>query len=114
MWTVNRGLVAIGAVPLLAGALLPPAAVAGGTALCPFRAVTGVPCPFCGATRAFALFGHGDGRWLEYGAVWVVVAIAIVAVGLAGRRITRAGPATVAAGAVAWAWALAHDATIAP
>jgi hypothetical protein len=114
MWTVNRGLLAIGALPLAAGALVPPAAVLDGTPLCPFRALTGVPCPFCGASRAFVLFGHGDGRWLEYGAVWVVVALALVALGVAGRRVARAGPALLAAGALAWAWALAHDATIAP
>lgn len=28
--------------------------------LCPFRAVTGLPCPGCGMTRAFCSLGHGD------------------------------------------------------
>ncbi len=31
-----------------------------GVALCPFRAVTGLPCPGCGMTRAFCSIGHGD------------------------------------------------------
>lgn len=31
-----------------------------GFVLCPFRAVTGLPCPGCGMTRAFCALGHGD------------------------------------------------------
>jgi hypothetical protein len=31
-----------------------------GFVLCPFRAVTGLPCPGCGMTRAFCSIGHGD------------------------------------------------------
>lgn len=31
-----------------------------GVVLCPFRAVTGLPCPGCGMTRAFCALGHGD------------------------------------------------------
>jgi uncharacterized protein DUF2752 len=112
MGVVNRGLIAIGAAPLAAGALIPPAAVLDGTPLCPFRALTGAPCPLCGATRAFVLFGHADGRWLDYGAVWVLAALALVAVGLAGRSIARAGPAAAGVGVLAWAWALAHAETI--
>lgn len=30
--------------------------------LCPFRAVTGIPCPFCGGTTAAVHLGHGDLR----------------------------------------------------
>jgi len=29
---------------------------------CPFRRLTGLPCPTCGATRAFAALGRGDLR----------------------------------------------------
>ena len=102
----------IGAAPLAAGALLPVSTVLDGPDLCPFRAATGVPCPLCGATRAFVLAGHGDGRWLDYGAVWVVVAVVVLVAGLAGRRLPRSRPALLAVAATAWAWALAHGDTI--
>lgn len=107
---VNRPLVAVGAAPLVAGALVPVDVVLEGPLLCPFQAATGVPCPFCGATRAFALFGHADARWLDYGAAWVLAALALVAIGLAGRRV--AWPAVAATVAAAWAWALAHAGAI--
>ena len=31
-----------------------------GPALCPFRLLTGHPCPFCGSTRALGVFASGD------------------------------------------------------
>ncbi len=95
--------------PFAAGALLPVHAVLDGPQLCPFQALTGLPCPLCGATRAFVLAGHLDARWLEYGAVWVL-AFAVLLV--TGRRFLRALPVT-ATFVVAWAWALAHASTIA-
>jgi predicted ABC-type sugar transport system permease subunit len=50
--------VAVGAVAALALANLH---VPGRPAtLCPFRALTGVPCPFCGGTTAAVKLGHFD------------------------------------------------------
>jgi hypothetical protein len=109
-------LLTAGCVPFAAGAvagddgggLLPP---------CPFRAATGLPCPLCGATRAFALAVRGDGGWTAYNAPWVVLAALAILAGalaLAGAPpITRLRPrpAQVAAvvtlvTCVAWAYAL--------
>jgi Protein of unknown function (DUF2752) len=111
-----RALTVLGAAPLVAGALVPVSAVSGDGLLCPFRALTGLPCPLCGATRAFVHAGHLDGAWLDYGAVWVLAALALVAAGLAGRRLSpRAWTLTTVGVAVAaWAWALAHASTITP
>jgi len=108
-------LLAGGCAPFAVGALagrdgegvLPP---------CPFRAATGLPCPFCGATRAFALAVRGDGSWLSYNAPWVVLAALAIVTGalvLAGMPLPRARtrPALLAATAVvavAWAYALAQ------
>jgi Protein of unknown function (DUF2752) len=30
--------------------------------ICPFRALTGLPCPFCGGTTAASQLGHGNLR----------------------------------------------------
>ncbi len=46
---------------------------------CPFRLLTGLWCPGCGATRASYLLLHGD--WasaLRFNALWVVVAPFVV------------------------------------
>ena len=102
---------AVGAAAGEDGELLPP---------CPFLSVTGLPCPLCGATRAFALAVRGDGGWTAYNAPWVVLAVATALAGvavLAGWR-PRPGPRALWAAAalfvaVAWAYALAQRGTIA-
>ena len=50
-------------VLLLASHLLPVPQngdLAGMPPLCPFKALTNVPCPGCGLTRSLVLFAHGD------------------------------------------------------
>jgi hypothetical protein len=116
------GLVLVGAgcLPFAAGALAGPDGDAGLLPPCPFREATGLPCPFCGATRAFALAVRGDGGWSAYNAPWVVLAALAVAAGalaLAGARLPRArAPVAVAAAllvvAVAWGYALAQRGVI--
>ena len=112
-----------GCLPFAAGALVGE----DGTGLvCPFRAATGLPCPLCGSTRAFSLAARGDGAWVSYNAPWVVLAALAIVLGAAALlgaiRFTRARawlrtPARAWAAAalpllVAWAYALAHRATI--
>jgi len=121
----GAALLAAGCLPFAVGALAP----ADGDLLgftCPFRALTGVPCPLCGATRAFALAARGDAGFTSYNAVWVIVAALAIVAG-AAALITRRSPVdaltrtpqramlTLAVlGAAGWAYALAERATIAP
>jgi hypothetical protein len=113
-------LLAGGCVPFAAGAL---AGEGGLLPPCPFRAATGLPCPLCGSTRAFALAVRGDGAWLTYNAPWVVLAVLAIVAGalvLAGAlplARVRARPAYVTAAAVlvtgvAWAYALVQRGAI--
>ena len=112
------GLLALGCAPFVAGAIVPADGDTG--LLCPFRELTGLPCPLCGATRAFALAVRGDAGFASYNAVWVAVAALMIVAG-ALLLITRRAPALpprvawvrVAVLAVtAWGYALAERATI--
>jgi len=118
-------LLGLGCAPFAIGATLP----RDGVSLmppCPFRAVTGLPCPLCGGTRAFAWAARGDTGFLSYNGFWVFVAVAMIVAGvfvLATRvqvidAVLRTRARTLAliavVGGAGWAWALAERATIAP
>jgi len=116
-------LLAAGCLPFVAGALVGPDGDLLGF-VCPFRALTGLPCPLCGATRAFALAVRGDAGFLSYNAVWVLVAALMIVAG-AAAVITRRSPVAALSrtprravvtlallGASGWAYALAERATI--
>ncbi len=117
-------LIALGCAPFAAGALVPADGDIG--LVCPFRAITGLPCPFCGATRAFAFAARGDAGFTSYNAVWVAFAAVLILTGIvvlvarrspvdALTRTTRRSMALIAVlAATGWAYALAERATIAP
>lgn len=45
---------------LAAAVVWPTRRVEDGPVLCPFRLLTGLPCPFCGLTRSWVHTAHGD------------------------------------------------------
>jgi hypothetical protein len=45
---------------LVVGALIPLNWLTSGPSLCPFKVMTGLPCPGCGLTRSTVAFLHGD------------------------------------------------------
>jgi hypothetical protein len=74
------------AVPvlLLIGACIPLSLVTSGPSLCPFKLMTGLPCPGCGMTRSVVALLHGDITTSTYyhplGAPLVLAALALAIV----------------------------------
>jgi hypothetical protein len=118
-------LIAFGSLPFAAGAVLPPEGP-GFLPDCAFRSMTGLPCPMCGATRAFTHVARGDSAFLSYNAFWVLVAVAMIVAGVVvvlkrrpfmddlTRTPLRAAITLALLGGAGWAYALAERATIAP
>jgi hypothetical protein len=119
------GIAALSAAPFCVGAALfdPAGGGVDGPPLwpCPFRALTGAPCPLCGATRSVALAAHGDARFLDYNPWWVAVLIGGVVLGAGAAIMGRKTPAPagraatvvlVAVLAAGWVTALLNADTI--
>ncbi|MCX6398734.1 MAG: DUF2752 domain-containing protein [Propionibacteriales bacterium] len=85
------GVVAIGAAFLLS-----PDHIEDGPVLCPFRRLTGLPCPGCGLTRSWVYAAHG--WWREslsshpFGLFLVVAVGALATMVLAARWRRRPAP----------------------
>ncbi len=83
----------VGVGALGAAFVLSPGAVEDGPVVCPFRLMTGLPCPGCGLTRSWVYVAHG-----EWSSAWsanpfgyvsmALVAVLVVVVGVALARRT--------------------------
>ena len=118
-------LILAGLLPFALGLIYEATDGAGWTsAACPFLTVTGLPCPFCGSTRAFAFASSGDLGFLDYNAIWVFAAGGLVVLGLTvmftrfslkgfwSRRDNLAVWLLVAVILAAWAYAFLNRGTI--
>jgi hypothetical protein len=90
-----------------------------GPVLCAFRAITSLPCPSCGMTRAFHALSHGDLRAATafnlaspfvYAAAWLGLVLAFAGICSDEQLIARAwrkskyvvAPLTIGLMAAAW------------
>ncbi|WP_292649544.1 DUF2752 domain-containing protein [Nocardioides sp.] len=80
---------AIGVGGVVIATLLPAGGIEDGPVLCPFRALTGLPCPGCGLTRSWVYLMHGDiglalaSNW--FGPVLILAVIALVVTSVRAR-----------------------------
>ena len=95
----STDVVAAGAALALGVAfLVSPEHVEDGPVLCPFRRLTGLPCPGCGLTRSWVYLAHG--WWREAFAAHpfgIVAALAVVSlvVALVVARLRRRPPPSI-------------------
>jgi len=75
---------AVAACALAAAATVSPEAVEDGPVICPFRLMTGLPCPGCGLTRSWVYLLHGQPGAATaanpFGILALLAAVALVAV----------------------------------
>jgi len=97
-------------VPPAISLALAPSVTAGKTLwACPLLHATGVPCPACGATRAFVYLFSGDpGTALRFNWLWVVLWLVLAAISLAALfRLARGRPGVAPRVASAGRWVAA-------
>lgn len=87
----------LGIVGIGVAAVLPADHIDDGPVLCPFRRLTGLPCPGCGMTRSWVHLMHGQWHaaiWANPFGVVAMVAVVALAATVAVRRV-RGRPAPV-------------------
>ena len=105
----------IAAAGLFGAAALWPLLPAHPPLACPLRSATGIPCPFCGMTRACVAAVHGHlGSSLAFNPAGVVVLLVAAAALLRPQLLTRVRiplwVATIAFG-VLWLWNIGFNPT---
>ena len=105
---------AVAAVLVAGAVVLPSALLRGSPVTCPFRRVTGLPCPACGLTRSWQAAAHlrlGDS--LGYHPLGAATFLGAVAIALDERdgvpRLAERRDVQMSAGALwiaAWLWRL--------
>lgn len=84
---------AIGVGGIAIATLLPAGGIEDGPVLCPFRALTGLPCPGCGLTRSWVYLMHGDvapalaSNW--FGPVLILAVIALAVTSVRARSVGK-------------------------
>lgn len=85
-----------GVLALGVACLLAPAGIEDGPVLCPFRRLTGLPCPGCGLTRSWTYLMHG--WWREsflahpFGPLAAALVVVLALLALRARHRRTAGP----------------------
>jgi hypothetical protein len=94
--TGTTGLAIVGGLLIGAALWANPATIEDGPLLCPFRRLTGLPCPFCGLTRSWVYLMHGD--WVAalkanpFGYVTLGATLGLIAVVLVAAVRRRRAP----------------------
>ncbi|MGU3293673.1 DUF2752 domain-containing protein [Williamsia sp. M5A3_1d] len=87
---------AVGAGAIAAAITLPRSMSSSGPVLCPFRMVTGLPCPGCGLTRSWIALGHGDvGTAFSYNAFGPISMAFVAAMVVLTLAVAVVGPTRI-------------------
>ncbi len=105
---------AVAAILVAGAVVLPRTVVRGSPVICPFRRLTGLPCPACGLSRSWQSAAHLR-IWdsLDYHPLGAATFLSAVAIALDGREATpllaQRREVQLSAGALwmaAWLWRL--------